>query len=580
MAINTGTEWDIGCFGKLWHSKPLVFPKSRIFGNSLMHIWSYLEYLEIPGFIFGYVQSRSRSMFGYTESLKLPNYTYLVTSEDLAALLGCPSFFPLDLMGCTSKQPRGRSIIWGIGSSPSTTQPFSIKTWNFRECQPWIQKKVADQFGAKLQKVIVMDSKSQVVWFQIPSQIPAGETEPLCPGNLMDLDGVMWWMWWFQVRYRNSFSGQIFYCRICKLVLGGVMTPPTLSTSEAFPFGKNSVLWLVPDAWSTFIADQICHPFSNHHVTRLALLWHSSNAFRSFWKNRSRPGAIFSGFSWSGGRKLAALNFIRGTSKVLRGKASLEIVNKHFQSHKGDFLTPKFGGSFWEIGPGLGPLGAAFKLIPDVCTKPKLQTWAANVGKGSAVAEMGSGGEVSWGLIRWKAYYHFVTICDLWLPWYVYFKMSRRRVGTLWTNALDMSLETLPSNLHVVKITFDKHHNSTIRWWNLHFDRKHSTDLTLQRFAQHGAVLQSARAGAGLQALAAVEWSWMIHILPNLLQQFHGKSDIRVCIYIHIYIHTLYILVHMIYKVTGWFGALGRVADSILMILFWWIENVVFVTSR
>jgi len=50
---------------------------------------------------------------------------------------------------------------------------------------------MADQFGAKLQKVIVMDSKSQVVWFQIPSQIPAGETEPLCPGNLMDLDGVM-----------------------------------------------------------------------------------------------------------------------------------------------------------------------------------------------------------------------------------------------------------------------------------------------------------------------------------------------------------------------------------------------------
>jgi hypothetical protein len=113
---------------------------SRIFGNSLMHILSYLEYLEIPGWIFWYVQSRSRSMFGYTESLKLPNYTYLVTSEELAALLGCPSFFPLDLMGCTSKQPRGRSIIWGIGSSPSTIQPFSIKTWNFRECQPWIQK--------------------------------------------------------------------------------------------------------------------------------------------------------------------------------------------------------------------------------------------------------------------------------------------------------------------------------------------------------------------------------------------------------------------------------------------------------
>ena len=104
---------------------------------------------------------------------------------------------------------------------------------------------------------------------------------------------------------------------------------------------------------------------------------------------------------------------------------------------------------------------------------------------------------------------------------------------------------------------------------------KFSTDFTLQRFAQHGAVLQSARAGAGLQALAAVGWSWMIHILPNLLQQFHGKSDIRV--YIYIYIYTLYILVHMIYKVTGWFGALGRVADSILMILFWWIENVVFV---
>ena len=74
-----------------------VCPKSRtsrIVGNSLMHILSYLEYLEIPGLIFGYVQSRSRSMFGYTESLKLPNYTYLVTSEELAALLGCPSFFP------------------------------------------------------------------------------------------------------------------------------------------------------------------------------------------------------------------------------------------------------------------------------------------------------------------------------------------------------------------------------------------------------------------------------------------------------------------------------------------------------
>jgi hypothetical protein len=91
------------------------------------------------------------------------------------------------------------------------------------------------------------------------------------------------------------------------------------------------------------------------------------------------------------------------------------------------------------------------------------------------------GGEVSWGLIRWKAYYHFVTICDLWLPqpWYVYFKMSRRCVGTLWTNALDMSLQTLPSNLHVVKITFDKHHNSTIRWWNLHFDRKHQSFLQI-----------------------------------------------------------------------------------------------------
>lgn len=179
MAINTGTEWDIRCFGKLWHSKTIGFPnrfwmilrswicwkhhkhmikcvygvcpksrKSWIFGNSLMHILSYLEYLEIPGLMFGHVQSRSRSMFGYTESLKLPNYTYLVTSEELAALLGCPSFFPLDLIGCTSKQPRGRSIIWGIGSSPSTIQPFSIKSWNFRECQPWIQTKVADQFGA------------------------------------------------------------------------------------------------------------------------------------------------------------------------------------------------------------------------------------------------------------------------------------------------------------------------------------------------------------------------------------------------------------------------------------------------
>jgi hypothetical protein len=26
MAINTGTEWDIGCFGKLWHSKTIGFP--------------------------------------------------------------------------------------------------------------------------------------------------------------------------------------------------------------------------------------------------------------------------------------------------------------------------------------------------------------------------------------------------------------------------------------------------------------------------------------------------------------------------------------------------------------------------
>lgn len=142
--------------------------------------------------------------------------------------------------------------------------------------------------------------------------------------------------------------------------------------SNSINLGKNSVLWLVPDdpdAWSTFIADQICHPIFQ------TIMWHVlrfSGIF--FWKNRSRPGAIFSGFSWSGERKRAALNFILGNwrSKVLRGKASLEIVNKHFQSHKGDFLTPKFGASFWEIGPGLGLLGAAFKLIPDVCTKPKL----------------------------------------------------------------------------------------------------------------------------------------------------------------------------------------------------------------
>ena len=143
--------------------------------------------------------------------------------------------------------------------------------------------------------------------------------------------------------------------------------------------------------------------------------------------------------------------------------------------------------------------------------------------------------------------------------------MSRRRVGTLWTNALDMSLQTLPSNLHVLKITFDKHHNSTIRWGNLHFDRKHPEVFhrfyTTQRFAQHGAVKNQP------------ELELDSKLLPNLLQQFHGKSVIYVCVciyiciymyiyiciyiciyiyvYIYICIHTLYILVHMIYKGTG-----------------------------